>query len=218
MSQQNQNQDSRLESFAGVVLTLTFVIIFALISGNSNDVGFVPAVPTPISEQVAAQVVPVDTAQPTATPLPPTATPTVMPTNTSAPTFTALPSNTPIPAETESPQIASNNEQSSPSDVVTNYDPALVEQGESLFVQCVACHGPDARGLPNLGKNLVESEFVASQTDDALVQFIITGRPIWDPLNTTGIDMPGKGGNPAMTTEDIQAIVAYIRSLAASGG
>jgi disulfide bond formation protein DsbB len=97
----------------------------------------------------------------------------------------------------------------------TGYDAAVVEQGQQLFTLCSACHGPDARGLPNLGKDLVASEFVAAQTDDALVQFIVTGRPIWDPLNTTGIDMPGKGGNPAMTTEDIQAIIAYIRTLSA---
>ncbi|MBL8164934.1 MAG: c-type cytochrome, partial [Anaerolineae bacterium] len=101
------------------------------------------------------------------------------------------------------------------SEVSANYDAALVEQGRNLFITCSACHGPEGRGLPNLGKDLVASEFVAAQTDDELVQFIITGRPIWDPLNTTGIDMPGKGGNPAMTTEDIQAIVAYIRTLAA---
>lgn len=93
------------------------------------------------------------------------------------------------------------------------YDPELVARGETQFASCVACHGPDARGLPNLGKDLVTSEFVSAQTDEALVQFIMTGRPIWDPLNTSGIDMPGKGGNPAMTSDDILAIVAYIRTL-----
>jgi disulfide bond formation protein DsbB len=102
-----------------------------------------------------------------------------------------------------------------PSSTSASYDPVLVAEGQQLYVLCAACHGPDARGIPNLGKDLVESEFVAAQTDDALVQFIITGRPIWDPLNTTGIDMPGKGGNPAMTSEDVVAIVAYLRTLSA---
>ena len=34
-----------------------------------------------------------------------------------------------------------------------------------------------------------------------------------DPLNTTGVGMPSKGGNPALTDEDLYDIVAYIRTL-----
>src|SRR4051812_10818424 len=35
------------------------------------------------------------------------------------------------------------------------YDPALVLQGQGVFQSvCFACHGPDARGIPGLGKNL----------------------------------------------------------------
>ena len=49
--------------------------------------------------------------------------------------------------------------------------------------------------------------------DDELLTFIKTGRPIWDAENTTGIDMPPKGGNPALNDDDIVAIIAYIRSL-----
>jgi mono/diheme cytochrome c family protein len=37
-------------------------------------------------------------------------------------------------------------------------DPAA---GQVLFSEiCVTCHGPDGRGLPGLGKNLVSSDFV----------------------------------------------------------
>ena len=98
-----------------------------------------------------------------------------------------------------------------------DYDPALIAAGETAFASlCAACHGADARGLPNLGLNLVESAFVRSLSDTELRQFIIMGRPIWDPANTTGVDMPPRGGNPALSNEDILAIIAYIRSLAAS--
>src|SRR5690606_18316969 len=83
-----------------------------------------------------------------------------------------------------------------------------------LFALCAACHGPEGYGIPNLGKDLVNSEFVHSLTDEDLLTFIKTGRPLWDPLNTTGIDMPPKGGNPALTDEDIMALIAYLRSLA----
>ena len=78
---------------------------------------------------------------------------------------------------------------------------------------CSACHGPDAKGLPNLGKNLVTSEFVGSKTDAELVEFLKVGRPVTDPLNTTGVMMPPRGGNPAFTDQDLADIVAYIRTI-----
>jgi disulfide bond formation protein DsbB len=51
--------------------------------------------------------------------------------------------------------------------------------------------------------------------DQDLLTFIKTGRPIWDTLNTTGVDMPARGGNPTLTDDDLLAIVAYLRSLTA---
>lgn len=88
------------------------------------------------------------------------------------------------------------------------------EAGEELFQQtCSACHGPDAKGLPNLGKDLTTSEFVADNSDQELLAFVKQGRPAGDPLNTTGIDMPPKGGNPALTDEQILDIIAYVRTL-----
>ena len=86
--------------------------------------------------------------------------------------------------------------------------------GETLFAgTCVSCHGVDAKGLPGLGKDMTTSEFIASQTDAELIAFIKTGRPTGDPANTTGVDMPPKGGNPALDDEDIADIVAYIRTI-----
>ncbi len=86
--------------------------------------------------------------------------------------------------------------------------------GQTLFAgTCAACHGPDAKGLPGLGKDLTTSEFAIGKTDAELVAFITTGRPITDPLNTTGVEMPPKGGNPNFTEQDLYDIVAYIRTL-----
>lgn len=88
------------------------------------------------------------------------------------------------------------------------------QAGKQLFVQsCSACHGEDAKGLPNLGKDLTASTFVADQSNEALLQFVKTGRPVSDPANSTGIDMPPKGGNPALTDEQILDIIAYIRTI-----
>lgn len=78
---------------------------------------------------------------------------------------------------------------------------------------CIACHGADATGLPNLGKDLTNSEFTQSLTDQELVDFIKMGRSVGDPENTTGVDMPPKGGNPALSDQDLYDIVAYLRTL-----
>ena len=86
--------------------------------------------------------------------------------------------------------------------------------GETLFQStCSACHGPDGKGLPNLGKDFTGSEFVKGQSDDELVAFIKVGRPVSDPANTTNVDMPPKGGNPALSDQDLIDVVAYIRTL-----
>ena len=88
--------------------------------------------------------------------------------------------------------------------------------GEEIYAGlCVACHGADATGVEGLGKNLLESDFVASKTDAELVAFIAEGRPASHEANTTGVDMPPRGGNPALTDDDLLGVVAYLRSLIA---
>ena len=78
---------------------------------------------------------------------------------------------------------------------------------------CTACHGPDLKGITGLGKDLTTSTFIKGQPDAGLVDFLKKGRPATDPANTTKVDMPPKGGNPALTDADLGDIVAYIRSM-----
>jgi len=86
--------------------------------------------------------------------------------------------------------------------------------GEALYNgSCVACHGPNGEGIEGLGKPWVGSEFINSNSDSELVAFINAGRPSDDPLNTTGIAMLPKGGNPSLTDADLQDLVAYMRAL-----
>ena len=86
--------------------------------------------------------------------------------------------------------------------------------GQELFVShCSACHGPAGAGITGLGKPLTTSDFVGDLSDEELLTFIKVGRSPDDPLNTSGIAMPPKGGNPALTDEQLQAIIAYIRSI-----
>ncbi|HHC07661.1 MAG TPA: cytochrome c [Actinobacteria bacterium] len=86
--------------------------------------------------------------------------------------------------------------------------------GQELFKQtCAACHGTKAEGIEGLGKPLTKSEFVQGLSDDELVAFIEQGRPASDPENTTGVDMPPKGGNPSLSDADLYDIVAWLRTL-----
>ncbi len=78
---------------------------------------------------------------------------------------------------------------------------------------CVSCHGPDAKGIPGLGKDMTISTYIKSTGDDDLVAFIAKGRPASDKANTTGVDMPPKGGNPAFAEKDLYDIVAFMRTL-----
>ncbi|MEP7291541.1 MAG: c-type cytochrome [Chloroflexota bacterium] len=97
------------------------------------------------------------------------------------------------------------------------YSPAAVMEGQGTFQStCSACHGLDGSGIPGLGKNLLESQFVHGLTDDELLQFISTGRDTSDPLNTTGIAMPPRGGNPSLTDDQMRAMIAYLRTNAVS--
>jgi cytochrome c5 len=78
---------------------------------------------------------------------------------------------------------------------------------------CSACHGADAKGIPNIGKDLVNGEFCRTRSEDDLLAFIKKGRASDDPLNTTKVAMPPKGGNPALSDSDIKSIIQYVRTL-----
>ena len=60
---------------------------------------------------------------------------------------------------------------------------------------------------------MTTSEFIAGLSDEELIAFVKVGRRISDPLSTTGVDMPPKGGNPALTDEQLIDIIAFIRTI-----
>jgi disulfide bond formation protein DsbB len=93
-------------------------------------------------------------------------------------------------------------------------DPEQVRAGESIFqASCAACHGFNARGISGLGLPMIGSEFINGLTDDELHDFLLVGRPVTDPANSTGVAMPARGGNPSLTDDDLYNVIAYIRSL-----
>jgi len=88
------------------------------------------------------------------------------------------------------------------------------EQGKALYATtCAACHGPNAEGVKGLGKDMTTSQFIADLSDADLLTFIKLGRGMDDPLNTTGVAMPPKGGNPAISDEQLTDIISFMRSI-----
>jgi mono/diheme cytochrome c family protein len=100
-------------------------------------------------------------------------------------------------------------------------DPAVHEaslgdadRGQQLYAStCSACHGPNGEGVQGLGKDMRHSEFIAGLSDAELLTFLKVGRDMSDPLNTTGVAMPPKGGNPALNDEQLTDIIAFMRSI-----
>jgi disulfide bond formation protein DsbB len=90
-------------------------------------------------------------------------------------------------------------------------------RGQALWMgTCRTCHGRGGEGIAGQGKDIRGSEFIASTTDKDLLAFIKVGRMPYDPLNTTGIQMPPKGGNPLLKDEGLLDIIAYVRTFKAA--
>jgi cytochrome c oxidase cbb3-type subunit III len=87
-------------------------------------------------------------------------------------------------------------------------DPAVIARGQALFgINCKSCHGSDLRGGDLGGPNLLRSQVVLSdQNGEAITPIVQKGRP------------PAQGGPPMpafpLPVTDIQAVVAYIHSVA----
>lgn len=91
-------------------------------------------------------------------------------------------------------------------------------KGKELFQEtCTTCHGMQGQGVPHLGADLQTSRFVGTSSDAQLVAFIEQGRAASDPMNKMRVAMPPKGGNPALTTQDLYDIVAFLREMQKKG-
>ncbi|MDX2145456.1 MAG: cytochrome c [Rhodospirillaceae bacterium] len=75
---------------------------------------------------------------------------------------------------------------------------------------CAACHGDDAKGLKDLGADLVTSAFVKRQTDAELTDFMKMGRHPDSPDSTMKLLMPAFD---YLTDEELAQIVAFMRGL-----
>lgn len=91
---------------------------------------------------------------------------------------------------------------------------AMVQEGNDIFHGagiCSSCHGANGAGLPNLGANLTDTEWLHSDGSyDAIVQTIMNG--VTAEESTTGVPMPPKAGT-TITDDQVKAAAAYVWSL-----
>lgn len=89
-----------------------------------------------------------------------------------------------------------------------------VARGATLYLRsCAPCHGRAGQGVRGLGADLRGNAFVAARSDEELIAFLARGRRASDPDNRSRVDMPPRGGNPALTDGDLAALVAWLRAL-----
>lgn len=73
---------------------------------------------------------------------------------------------------------------------------------------CVACHGPDGRGVMPGIPDLTRKDGPLSKPDEILLAHIIEGFS----SGKAPISMPPKGGNPSLSKADIADILGYMRN------
>lgn len=90
----------------------------------------------------------------------------------------------------------------------------MIAEGASLFKGqgiCVVCHGPEAKGIPNLGADLTDEEWVHGDGSyEGTLETITKG--VAPDKSTTGAAMPPKGGS-SLKEDQLKAVAAYVWSL-----
>jgi mono/diheme cytochrome c family protein len=92
-----------------------------------------------------------------------------------------------------------------------------LEEGARLYNGpgvCMGCHGQDARGVPGLGADLTDAEWLHSDgTFGGILETILGG--VTGANSSTGVPMPPRGGS-RLTDEQLRAVAAYVWSLSQS--
>lgn len=81
--------------------------------------------------------------------------------------------------------------------------------GKEIYEEtCEVCHGEDGTGeLPGM-PNFKEKDGALSKSDDVLLMHIIKG---YRSSSSSPMPMPPRGGNPALSDDDIKECLAFVR-------
>jgi cytochrome c oxidase cbb3-type subunit 3 len=90
----------------------------------------------------------------------------------------------------------------------------MVNQGKEVYAGaglCYVCHGAEGQGMPGLGANLSDDEWIHGDGSfDALVATVMNG--VDSGASTTGTAMPPKGGS-GISDEQVRQVAAYVWTL-----
>ena len=91
---------------------------------------------------------------------------------------------------------------------------AMVEEGEGIYGGagiCMTCHGATGEGIPNLGADLTDDEWLhLDGSYEQLVEMITKG--VTSQESSSGVPMPAKDG-AAITDDQVMAVSAYVWTL-----
>ena len=117
-------------------------------------------------------------------------------------------------AAAENPCAAAENPCAAMQELPEGVTMAMVEEGKALFGGigiCMSWHMADGTGVPNLGADLTDDEWVHSDGSyDGIVKTVVDG--VSADASSTGIPMPPKGGS-AISDDQAKAVSAYVWTL-----
>jgi cytochrome c5 len=103
---------------------------------------------------------------------------------------------------------------SAPGDRPEGVTAAMVEEGRAVYAGaglCTTCHAPDGSGVPNLGSNLVDDEWLHSDGSyEGIVATVTNGVPA--AQSSTGVPMIARGGS-SISDAQVRAVSAYVWTL-----
>ena len=92
--------------------------------------------------------------------------------------------------------------------------PEMVAQGKEIYAGvglCFVCHGGDGTGMPGMGANLTDDEWVQGDGSyEGIVATVMAGVDV--DKSTAGTVMPPKGGS-SITDDQVKAVSAYVYTL-----
>jgi cytochrome c len=126
---------------------------------------------------------------------------------------------TPLPAQEGQPRMTrgaavDTHEDGQPSklpSLPSGMTLTMIRQGDSLYRGkggCVACHGQEANGVPNMGSSLTGGLLFIPAEWGVIDSVIQTGMP--EPLTRTTNAMPARGARSDLTPQESRLIAAYV--------
>lgn len=92
-------------------------------------------------------------------------------------------------------------------------DPAVMEMGKTQFMTCLACHGPEGKGIPNMAPPLAGSDWVMGPVEN-LIRIQLRG--LQGPITVSGVEykLPAPMMVPQahQTDEQIAAVLTFVRN------